>query len=256
MRPRRDSAGATTRAPLPGVLTAELALEANNPTLFAQLQKLQGTGGQESARFVFLALAAATTITKPSFRLTRWSALNGSTGQIPKNSRRQRPDEASLARFRLCLELDQAGGSLLQLHRRPIAPSDQVRHQATELRLMTDDGDDRLIAARQPGDGIVQGAVRLQLARDLDAIQLVLRPDDVGGLARSRQRAGNENVDARHELAKSPGAAFHLPCANGRERTQSVITAASGENLSVLGDRVPNDEQFHGGVMASCRRGP
>ena len=111
---------------------------------------------------------------------------------------------------------------------------------------MTDDGDDPLIAARQPGDGIVQGPVRLQLPRDLDAIQLVLRSYDVGGLACSSQRARDEHVDAWNELAQSPGAALHLPRAHGRERTQSVFTAGSGENLPVLGDRVPNDEQFHG----------
>ena len=111
--------------------------------------------------------------------------------------------------------------------------------------LVADNRDDILIELRKPGRNVVERRPRFELASRFDAIQVVLSPQYLRRLVRTGERAGNDDVDARNDLAEPACGALHLAGARGRERTQRVVTAGGSENLSVFGDRVSNDEQFH-----------
>jgi hypothetical protein len=105
--------------------------------------------------------------------------------------------------------------------------------------------DDTFIQSAKPAHHFIERYTRLQLARRFDAIELVLAAEDLRGFGSAREGACHQGVDCRKDGANAPRRSLHLARALGREWTQGVITAGGSENLSVLGDRVPNDEQLH-----------
>ena len=183
--------------------------------------------------------AAASGVTN---RRTPYDSL---TGQIPKDTGRDRPYQAPLSCAWLVVELDQTRTTLLQFDAGPFGPGDEIRDKSPELGLVPDNSDDTLIEPRQARHDVGERGSRLQLASGFDLIHLVLAAQDLRRLRGARKRARDENIDAWQDLAKSTRGALHLPGAFGREWTQTVLTAGGRENLPILGDRVPDDEQFH-----------
>ena len=110
---------------------------------------------------------------------------------------------------------------------------------------MADNRDDRLIELAKPYGNVGERRPRLELTSRFHAVQIVLAAHDLRRLVRACERARDEKINARDDLAEPARGALHLADALGRERTVRVVTAGGCEDLSVFGDCVSNDEQFH-----------
>lgn len=111
-----------------------------------------------------------------------------------------------------------------------------------QLWLVTDNCDNTFIQAAKPPHHFIERRRRLQLPSCFNPIQLVFAAKDLRGLVRARERAGHDDVDSWDDRPESSRGSLHLSRAFGREGAQCILTAGGSENLSVLGDRVSNDE--------------
>ena len=236
---RRNSAAATTRLPFPGFLLPA-AHRILYPIVSTEAAKIPGAGVpkslQDSCSFVH---EAAT-------RITSATISKRSPGQIPKDSRWNCPRQDSLTSRWPAIELDQADATLLHVYTGAFDFGDEVCHQPPELRFMTDDCHDPAVVSPEPTDDVSRRVLRLQRLGHLDLSDLVLAPEDLGGLVRACQRTRRDDIDRRDELLQPSRNTPHLARAVGRERTQGVVTAGSGERFLVFSNRVSNDQQLHG----------
>jgi hypothetical protein len=113
------------------------------------------------------------------------------------------------------------------------------------LWLVADNRNDLLIELTNPRGNIRERRPGLELASRFDAVQIVLAANDLRRLVRAYERARDKKINARDDLVEPARGALHLANALGRQRTLRVVTSGGRKDLSVFGNCMSNDEQFH-----------
>jgi hypothetical protein len=114
------------------------------------------------------------------------------------------------------------------------------------MRLVADDRDDlhrRL--PLQPREKSLQRRIRDERIHLLDVVDPIRLSHQLGRLHRTHVRTRREQIDRRHHATETLDRASHLVAARRGQRALAVVAPAGRELVTVLRDRVPDDEQLH-----------
>jgi len=139
---------------------------------------------------MILYLAAATVITTVAVQ-SKWPPLSGRSRPVslgpetPKHAGWGGPKKPRGPSCCPARDFEQARGALFQLDGCSVPCPGQKSHEAPELRLVTDNGDDIVARRRQPARHLLDSLIRSELTNGDHAVEPILGTDNLGRFGRS-----------------------------------------------------------------------